>query len=46
MQAKQGNIKHTLDPSNPLMLKKRQNKKYKGFKDFLLNKLKTDSLKK
>jgi cellulose synthase/poly-beta-1,6-N-acetylglucosamine synthase-like glycosyltransferase/spore germination protein YaaH/peptidoglycan/xylan/chitin deacetylase (PgdA/CDA1 family) len=46
LQAKAREYQTTLDPSNPLILKNRQNSKYKGFKDFLLNKLKTDSLKK
>lgn len=34
-----------LDPSNPLDLSRGFNKKYKGFKDFLYNKAKEDSLK-
>jgi cellulose synthase/poly-beta-1,6-N-acetylglucosamine synthase-like glycosyltransferase/spore germination protein YaaH/peptidoglycan/xylan/chitin deacetylase (PgdA/CDA1 family) len=46
MQAKALEYQTTLDPSNPLILKNHQNSKYKGFKDFLFNKLKSDSLKK
>jgi len=46
MQAKAREYQTTLDPSNPLILKNHQNSKYKGFKDFLINKLKSDSLKK
>ncbi|HXR82734.1 MAG TPA: glycosyltransferase [Hanamia sp.] len=46
LQAKAREYETTLDPSNPLILKNHQNSKYKGFKDFLFNKLKTDSLKK
>ena len=34
-----------LDPSNPLTIVNSQNKKYKGFKDFLVKKIKEDSLK-
>lgn len=34
-----------LDPSNPLTLANNQNKKYKGFKNFLIKKIKDDSLK-
>jgi peptidoglycan-N-acetylglucosamine deacetylase len=34
-----------LDPSNPLTLASNQNKKYKGFKNFLVKKIKEDSLK-
>lgn len=34
-----------LDPSNPLTIANSQNKKYKGFKDFLVNKIREDSLK-
>jgi len=45
MQAKAREYQTALDPSNPLILKNHQNSKYKGFKDFLFNKLKTDSLK-
>lgn len=44
MEAKAKEYQTTLDPSNPLVFKNNQNKKYKGFKDFLLKKLKTDSL--
>src|SRR5665647_1359478 len=46
MQAKAKEYQTTLDPTNPLTLKNAQNKKYKGFKDFLLKKIKSDSLKK
>lgn len=46
MEAKAREYQTTLDPSNPLILKNHQNSKYKGFKDFLFNKLKSDSLKK
>ncbi len=34
-----------LDPSNPLTLANSQNKKFKGFKSFLLKKIKEDSVK-
>ncbi|HVZ97912.1 MAG TPA: glycosyltransferase [Chitinophagaceae bacterium] len=34
-----------IDPANPLTLKNAQNEKYKGFKDFLLKKIKADSIK-
>ena len=34
-----------LDPSNPLTLSNSQNTKFKGFKNFLINKIKEDSLK-
>jgi cellulose synthase/poly-beta-1,6-N-acetylglucosamine synthase-like glycosyltransferase/spore germination protein YaaH/peptidoglycan/xylan/chitin deacetylase (PgdA/CDA1 family) len=46
MQAKAREYQTALDPSNPLILKNRQNTRYKGFKDFLLKKLKADSLNK
>ncbi|MGN6265199.1 MAG: glycosyltransferase [Ginsengibacter sp.] len=46
LEAKAREYQSSLDPSNPLVLKNTQNIKYKGFKDFLLNKLKKDSLKK
>jgi cellulose synthase/poly-beta-1,6-N-acetylglucosamine synthase-like glycosyltransferase/spore germination protein YaaH/peptidoglycan/xylan/chitin deacetylase (PgdA/CDA1 family) len=46
MEAKAREYQIALDPSNPLILKNRQNEKYKGFKDFLIKKLKADSLKK
>lgn len=46
LQARAREYQSTLDPSNPLILKNNQNTKYKGFKDFLFNKLKKDSLKK
>jgi len=45
MEAKAKEYQSTLDPSNPLILKNNQNSKFKGFKDFLFQKLKTDSLK-
>ena len=34
-----------LDPSNPLTIANSQNKKFKGFKTFLLNRIKEDSIK-
>ena len=46
MEAKAREYQTALDPSNPLVLKNNQNKKFKGFKNFLFNKLKTDSLNK
>ncbi len=46
MEAKAREYQTALDPSNPLILKNHQNSKYKGFKDFLINKLKSDSVKK
>lgn len=46
LQAKAREYQTALDPSNPLILKNNQNIKYKGFKDFLFKKLKSDSLKK
>jgi len=46
MEAKARVFQTALDPSNPLILKNHQNTKYKGFKDFLFKKLKTDSIKK
>lgn len=45
LEAKAREYQIALDPSNPLTLKNRQNSKYKGFKNFLVNKLKSDSLK-
>ena len=45
MEAKAKEYETKLDPSNPLTLKNAQNEKYKGFKDFLFNKVKQDSLK-
>ena len=44
MEAKAREYQTAIDPSNPLVLKNSQNEKYKGFKNFLFNKLKTDSL--
>lgn len=46
LEAKAREYKTALDPSNLLILKNNQNSKYKGFKDFLFRKLKTDSLNK
>lgn len=46
LQAKAREFQKALDPSNPLILKNNQNTKYKGFKDFLFKKLRTDSIKK
>ncbi|HEY8661780.1 MAG TPA: glycosyltransferase [Hanamia sp.] len=46
MEAKAKEYETTFDPSNPLILKNNQNSKFKGFKDFLLKKVKADSLKK
>ncbi len=46
MEAKSREYQTALDPSNPLVLKNNQNEKFKGFKHFLFNKLKTDSLNK
>src|SRR5690242_864481 len=45
LQAKAREYQTALDPSNPLILKNNQNTKYKGFKDFLFKKLKSDSSK-
>ncbi|MEO8855299.1 MAG: glycosyltransferase [Ginsengibacter sp.] len=45
LEAKAREYQTTLDPSNPLILKNRQNLKYKGFKNFLFKKFKADSLK-
>jgi hypothetical protein len=45
MKAQSRDFQTALDPSNPLILKNNQNTKYKGFKVFLYNKLKNDSLK-
>lgn len=46
MEARAREYETVLDPSNPLVLKNRQNTSFKGFKNFLFNKLKADSLKK
>ncbi len=46
MEAKAREYQTALDPSNPLVFKNNQNKKFKGFKNFLFNKLRTDSLNK
>lgn len=45
MQVKSRFFESKLDPANPLTIPSRQNKKYKGFKDFLEKKEKEDSLK-
>src|SRR5690348_17276970 len=45
MQAKAKQYELRIDPSNPLTLKNAQNEKYKGFKDFLIKKVKADSIK-
>ena len=46
MQNKAREYQKKLDPLNPLTLSTTQNKKYRGFKDFLSKKEKEDSLKK
>ncbi len=46
MESRAKEYETSLDPSNLLTLKNTQNIKYKGFKDFLFKKEKTDSLKK
>ena len=45
LEAKSKVYQQKMDPSNPLTLSQRYNKKYKGFKDFLNKKIKEDSLK-
>jgi peptidoglycan-N-acetylglucosamine deacetylase len=45
LQAQSKSYQNKLDPSNPLTIASTQNKKYKGFKDFLNKKIKEDSLK-
>ncbi len=45
LEARAREYQTVLDPSNPLILKNRQNASFKGFKNFLFNKLKADSLK-
>jgi cellulose synthase/poly-beta-1,6-N-acetylglucosamine synthase-like glycosyltransferase/spore germination protein YaaH/peptidoglycan/xylan/chitin deacetylase (PgdA/CDA1 family) len=45
LEAKSKAYQQKLDPTNPLTLSQRFNKKYKGFKDFLDKKIKEDSLK-
>ena len=45
MQTKAREYETALDPGNPLVLRNHQNEKFKGFKNFLFNKLKQDSLK-
>jgi cellulose synthase/poly-beta-1,6-N-acetylglucosamine synthase-like glycosyltransferase/spore germination protein YaaH/peptidoglycan/xylan/chitin deacetylase (PgdA/CDA1 family) len=45
LQAQGKSYQNKLDPSNPLTIATSQNKKYKGFKDFLTKKIKEDSLK-
>ncbi len=46
MESKAKEYETSIDPTNPLTLKNTQNIRYKGFKDFLLKKEKTDSLRK
>ncbi|MEP7231513.1 MAG: glycosyltransferase [Ginsengibacter sp.] len=46
MESKAKEYEISIDPTNPLTLKNTQNLRYKGFKDFLLKKEKTDSLRK
>ncbi|MFS8082399.1 MAG: glycosyltransferase [Ginsengibacter sp.] len=45
MEARAREYEIVLDPSNPLVLKNRQNTSFKGFKNFLFNKLKADSIR-
>jgi cellulose synthase/poly-beta-1,6-N-acetylglucosamine synthase-like glycosyltransferase/spore germination protein YaaH/peptidoglycan/xylan/chitin deacetylase (PgdA/CDA1 family) len=45
MEARAREYETVLDPSNPLVLKNRQNTSFKGFKNFLFNKLKADSIR-
>ncbi len=45
LQAKARQYELRIDPANPLTIKNAQNEKYKGFKDFLLKKIKADSIK-
>ncbi|MEO6818769.1 MAG: glycosyltransferase [Ginsengibacter sp.] len=46
MQAKAREFETALDPGNPLVLRNHQNEKFKGFKTFLFNKFKQDSIRK
>lgn len=46
LESKAREFQTTLDPSNPLILKNRQNAKFKGFKQYFLNKIKQDSIAK
>ncbi len=46
LEAKSAAYREKLDPTYPLTLSQSFNKKYKGFKDFLLNKAKEDTGKK
>src|ERR1700712_4004153 len=46
LKARSKDFQNTLDPAQPLTLSNNLNKKYKGFKKFLLIKEKEDSLKK
>ena len=46
MQAKAREYETALDPANPLVLRNHQNEKFKGFKTFLFNKFKEDSINK
>lgn len=43
MKARAREYQTFLDAGNPLVLKNKQNEKYKGFKDFLLQKIKSDT---
>lgn len=45
LEAKAKQYELRIDPTNPFTLKNEQNEKYKGFKDFLLKKVKADSIK-
>ncbi len=44
LEAKSKAYQQKLDPTNPMTLSQRFNKKYKGFKDFLIKKIKEDSV--
>ena len=46
LQSRARDYQLQMDPSNPLSIPSHQNKKIKGFKDFLINKEKEDSLRK
>jgi spore germination protein YaaH len=46
LESKAREYQTTLDPSNPLILKNNQNAKFKGFKQYFLNKIKQDSIAK
>lgn len=45
LKAQSGDYQNTLDPAKPLTLANNQNKKYKGFKEFLFKKEKEDAIK-